>query len=581
MDTRTWSIPTSPRSPIKLVSHISLLKKFEGRKWNTDTQKEYASKLVKTEGFEGEGYSAEMAFSARDIVNRAPKTFGFVRADSKTPIIITSAGKRLIEGKQLDDLFLRQLLKWQYPSAKHSEQIYKERFLIKPFLETLRLIRELDGLSKLEIAIFAVPFIKYYEYEIIKKEVINYRRELSLLKGVERKKFQTQYHLNKMKKIYAEEISSGHLHLREAGGVEADILDYLKTKRRNTIDYADAAIRYFRMTNLFVISSHVYKLGISEDKVKIVDDILNTIPREPMSFDDEEKFFEYLEDPNTPKLLTDNPGGLKTQIHEMVQILKGLNDKSALDISSKLEKENDTAGLKMILADAERIILKIKQKRQIDILQSYSEYDDIQSVFDQLIARDSDIPDKPLFFEWNTWRALSMLDDGEIVGNLEQDIEGMPVRLALGGFPDIVCYYKDFVLVVEVTLTSGRRQYEAEQEPVSRHVGDVIKQLKEKGDMRNVFGLFLAPVINEASIAHFYTTRRIEVSYYGGKVKVIPLSIVEFRQMLEKAKQAGGVKSGHIQRFIENADEYADNSGNEQEWFKYIKDLSKDWVDAK
>jgi len=581
MDTRTWSIPTSPRSPIKLVSHILLLKKFEGKKWNTDTQKEYASKLVKTEGFEGEGYSAEMAFSARDIVNRAPKTFGFVRADSQTPILITSAGKRLIEGKQLDDLFLRQLLKWQYPSAKHSEQIYKERFLIKPFLETLRLIRELDGLSKLEIAIFAVPFIKYSDYEIIKKEIISYRQELSLLKGVERKKFQIQYHLDRMKNIYAEEISSGHLHLRETGGVEADILDYLKTKRRNTIDYADAAIRYFRMTNLFVISSHVYKLGISEDKVKIVDDILNTIPREPMSFDDEEKFLEYLEDPNTPKLLTDNPDGLKTQIHEMVQILKGLNDKSALDISSKLEKENDTAQLKMILADAEKIILKIKQKQQIDILQSYSQYDDIQSVFDQLIARDSDIPDRPLFFEWNMWRALSMLDDGEIIGNLEQDMEGKPVRLALGGFPDIVCYYKDFVLVVEVTLTSGRRQYEAEQEPVSRHVGDIIKQLKEKDDKRNVFGLFLAPVINEASIAHFYTTRRIEVSYYGGKVKVIPLSIVEFRQMLDKAKQAGGVKSEHIQRFIENADKYADTSTNEQEWFKHINSLSKNWIAQK
>lgn len=578
MDTRTWSIPTSPRSPTKLVGHVSLLKKFEGKKWNTDVQKQYAKELVDTEAFEGEGYLAEMAFSARDIINRAPKTLGFVRADSKTPILITPAGKKLIEDTKLNDLFLRQLLKWQYPSVKHDEHIYKERFLIKPFLETLRLIRELDGLSKMEIAMFAVPLIKYTEYNNTKEEIITYRKKLNKLKGVERKKFQLEYHLDRMRKIYAEELSSGDLHLREAGGATASMSDYLKTKRRNTIDYADAAIRYFRMTNLFVISSHVYKLGISEDKVKIVDDILRTIPREPAPFDDEEKFLSSFEDPELPQILTDDVAGLKTQIETILQILKKLNYAQVTDISHRFKSENSINGLKLILAEAENVAKQIKQKQQLDSLQDYSQYDDIQSVFDQLLGRDSDIPDKPLFFEWNIWRALSMLDDGDIVGNLEQDLEGKPVRLALGGFPDIVCYYRDFVLVVEVTLTSGRRQYEAEQEPVSRHVGDIIKELKEKGDNRKVYGLFLAPVINEASIAHFYTTRRIEVSYYGGKVKVIPLSVIEFRQMLGKARQAGGIKSKEIQKFIEDADVYADSSSNERDWFTHISNLSKNWI---
>ena len=75
-------------------------------------------------------------------------------------------------------------------------------------------------------------------------------------------------------------------------------------------------------------------------------------------------------------------------------------------------------------------------------------FDEIIEVFEKISDRkDLDIPDKPLFFEWNTWRALNMLDDGEIEGNLLSDTEGKPLSVAKVELPDMVCYYKAFGVI--------------------------------------------------------------------------------------------------------------------------------------
>src|SRR3989344_9106418 len=142
MSIKTWSIPTSPRNPYKLSDELMLLTKFEGKKWDKETQGLYAHKLGESEFYKGKIYAKEPDFSARDRINRSPKTFGFVRFDNGNKIKITPAGKQLIEKGNLSDLFLRQLLKWQYPSVKHGGESYAG-FQIRPFLEILRPAHEL------------------------------------------------------------------------------------------------------------------------------------------------------------------------------------------------------------------------------------------------------------------------------------------------------------------------------------------------------------------------------------------------------------------------------------------------------
>src|SRR3989344_4782948 len=175
---RTWSVPTSPRSPYKLPDELRLLRQFEGQKWNRETQRIFAEQLAKSDFFEGKIYQAEPDFSARDRINRSPKTFGFVRFDDQDKIRISEAGTQLIDDKQTEELFLRQLLKWQYPSPKHPSTLYPD-FKIKPFLEVLRLVYELEGLSKREIAIFCLPLTNFVRCEETKKRIQSYREQLN------------------------------------------------------------------------------------------------------------------------------------------------------------------------------------------------------------------------------------------------------------------------------------------------------------------------------------------------------------------------------------------------------------------
>lgn len=577
---KTWSVPTSPRSPYKLADELKLLSQFEGREWSREIQRAFAEKLGQSDFFEGSIYQREPDFSARDRINRSPKTFGFVRFDNDNKIEITEAGKQLISGVRTNDLFLRQLLKWQYPSPKHNKKSYLS-FKIKPFLEVLRLARELDGLTKKEIATFCVPFIDYGDYEKVKSEIENFRKTLDSLKGIEKKRFIIQAHINKFKEVYRSEIESGNFRLRQQGGVTTSAEAFIKTKVRNSIDYADAAIRYFRATGLFTLSSRTFRLTFIETKIDTVEKILKTTDREPSTFvDKESEFLNVLCDPNLPELPQDDKTILQKEMSLLLNKIKQQKVSPAVigKFIDRISTFLTVAQLKETQDELEKVLRETVEREQIQELQSYQLFGEIKEIFEKIADRkDIDIPDKPLFFEWNTWRALNMLDDGEIKGNLSLDTEGKPLYTALGGLPDIVCYYKNFVLVVEVTLTSGATQFTAEGESVPRHLGDIVKNLRAKGDNRPVFGIFIAPNLNQATIAHFYSLRRTEIEFYGGKAKIIPLNVETFQKMLDIAKEAGGVKAEQLYSFIKWADEQA-NTGNESIWYSSISQKATEWL---
>ena len=66
---------TSPRTPSKMIPEIQLLSEhFSGQKWNKQTQIAFIDLLVQSGFFEGSGSSKNKDFSARDRINRAPKS---------------------------------------------------------------------------------------------------------------------------------------------------------------------------------------------------------------------------------------------------------------------------------------------------------------------------------------------------------------------------------------------------------------------------------------------------------------------------------------------------------------------------
>ena len=110
---------TSPRTPSKMIPEIRLLHEcFEGKIWNKENQIKYTEELEKMDFFEG-STSKEKDFSARDRINRAPKSLGFV--DLNPEIALTEAGKEFVYGHRQQEIFLRQILKFQLPSPFHIE----------------------------------------------------------------------------------------------------------------------------------------------------------------------------------------------------------------------------------------------------------------------------------------------------------------------------------------------------------------------------------------------------------------------------------------------------------------------------
>lgn len=95
-------------------------------------------------------------------------------------------------------------------------------------------------------------------------------------------------------------------------------------------------------------------------------------------------------------------------------------------------------------------------KEEVKSIKQYKHYDDIQSVFSDIVAKR--YYDNPTMLKWNTWRAMTMLDGGNIKANLNFDDFGKPLSTAAGNMADIICDYGEFLVTVEVTMASGQRQ---------------------------------------------------------------------------------------------------------------------------
>ena len=555
IDSKVLFITTSPRTPEKMIPEIDLLSKnFEGKKWNTETQIAFMELLRNENFFNGSGNN-DPAFSARDRINRAPKALGFILLEPT--IKLTESGKTLISAKRKEEVFLRQLLKFQIPSPYHTPSEKAADFYVKPYLEILRLIYTLGTLKFDELMIFGLQLTDYREFDSIVKKIEKFRidREKTSKKYRE---FKYYAQMNELQEIYSSELAKGETSTRESNIATAK--KFLQTKASNMHDYADACIRYLRATGLVSISHIGRSLSILTEKKKDVEFILNNISREPVFIDDKAKYLDYLGNSELPKLLTDNKDSLLQKIKEENPTEQIQESVTIHELKEKLDD--------LIITKREKLI-----QSQIAEIKDYKKYDDIQTTFTQI--EENDIYDPSLILEWNVWRGMTMLDGGNIKANLKFDDFGNPMSSAQGNMADIVCDYETFGLTVEVTMASGQKQYEMEGEPVSRHLA---KFKKETG--KEAYCLFVAPTINEACIAHFYGLHNLNISYYGGKSVIVPLPLNVFKKMLEDSFKASYTPNPQqVKSFFEYSKSIASESHSEQEWYNKIVEKALNWLE--
>ncbi len=548
---------TSPRTPSKMIPEIKLLSEtFEGRKWDNQTQEQFIDELAKSDFFEGNGSPSNKAFSARDRINRAPKALGFV--DLSPSIALTDAGKELVYGKRPQEIFLRQLLKFQIPSPYHVETDGIEgTFCIKPYLEILRSIRELDYLTFDELKIYGLQLTDYRNFEEIKNKILQFRTGRTNYLG-RYKLYSDAMVTETVKEVYGQRIEDGNIKTRENSDDSLDT--FISTQKHNMNDYTDACFRYLRYTGLVSIAHAHRSISIAQDKVADVDYILSTVSRTPVYIDDVKKYKEYLFDSSTPVLYTDDKSSLILSVARLSG--EPAERLYKLDVNALKDKYDD-----IVAQQRDEMI-----HQQVDEIKSYSVYDDIMKTFSEITNRD--YYDAPLMLEYNTWRAMTMLDGGNIKGNFKFDDMGEPLSTAGGNMSDIECYYDDYSLSVEVTMQQGQRQYESEGEPVARHYGKL-----KKGSGKDTYCLFIAPSINPSTYAFFYGLNHVHIDYYGGKSKIIPLTLEQFMQLLKQSKYRGGQRSQkELRDFLDVIMMTCDRATDENDWGMEIQACVTTWL---
>ena len=554
IDSKVIFVTTSPRTPSKMIPEIELLNThFSGQSWNTDTQRAFMELLKEENFFNGEGAN-DPAFSARDRINRAPKSLGFVVLSPT--ISLTQSGIELVTSRRKEEIFLRQLLKFQIPSPYHKPTENSANFWVKPYLELFRLIRHFGSLKFDELMIFGLQLVDYRQFSNIVTKIDQFRVAKAQNDG-NYKRFRAKYLEAELKELYSVDISSGNTRTRETN--DASIAKFLKTKASNMRDYADACFRYLRATGLVNISHLGKSISIVPEKIQEVDYFLEHADREPCFVNNEGQYVAYLGNPQIPTLLTDDRELLEQKIRlEFPQI----------QIPETLTLQE----LKNVFADElenrkEKIITE-----QVSAIKDYRLFEEINTTFSQIL--NNSLYDNPLMLEWNTWRAMTMLDGGHIKANLKFDDFGNPMSTAQGNMADIICDYCDFGLTVEVTMQSGQRQYETEGEPVTRHLAKLKKETNKPA-----YCLFVAPNINNACIAHFYALHKMNISYYGGTSTIVPLPLNVFQKMVYDSYKASYVpEPRHVKRFFERSNEIVNECDNEKVWFEKITEEALNWL---
>lgn len=552
---------TSPRTPAKMIPEIRLLsERFTGEVWcgKNGVQAQFADALSKADFFEGSTSKSESTFSARDRITRAPKALGFV--DLSPEIALTDAGNAFVYGKRPQEVYLRQLLKFQLPSPFHREsKEIKGTFYVRPYLEIIRLVRELTYITFDELKIFAVQLTDYRKFDEIKTAILAFRKEKEKHKG-EYKRFVNDVWTEAVLTIHKDRIAAEKIKTRESK--EATLKNFIRTQKSNLRDYSDACFRYLRYTGLISIAHKNRTITIFEDKIKDVDFILSNVERNPVFVDDVERYKAYLFAANTPVLYTDN----KDNIIDVI-----------LRISDHTKRELLALNLEALKDMRDDIVAQHKENvihEQVAEIKSYAQYSEIIDTFNEIVS--DEYYDAPLMLEYNTWRAMTMLDGGTIKGNFSFDDMGQPLSTAAGNKPDIECDYSDYALSVEVTMQSGQRQYEAEGEPVARHYG-LLKKRTEK----ETYCLFIAPSINAATLAHFYGLNHFYIALYGGKSKIIPLELDQFMRLVENSyNYKAQPVPADVRRFLDLVIEQGNIATDENDWRERIQTCVDTWLAA-
>ncbi len=587
---KTWNIGnTTVRNPSRIRDGLAVLSAgFAGCQWTAEAEEEFFGALVEAGVYVLSG--APLAGTSAGQGGRkwasAFNQLGFARAWRRTGAVeITPVGQALLGAEsedEINEVFLRQLLKYHLPSAIEHDGKFAG-FDIAPFWLFLRIMAALAqsnerGLSKEEIGLFIVTTIRDGDDDRVLEEIRAYRAERDALVGrVAKGRYDGLRRRQKVESLYAAEakakygalerardtalstpegidspevlslldlvIATGKgsrtqraLRLRAAlldglrGGASQDDLwqlasdTWATTKGRSLFDYADTAVRYFALSGLFSIAGS--RVVLRENSLAFAEQLL----AQGESPYDEQHYLEEFYDPSLPILPSDDVSFLLAQYRSM---------RGRLGVSKSEDDGLEARELKRRLSEL-RSQLAERQENDFYLRQAES-LPDIERFFEEI--EDGSLLGgsayRPAFYEWNIWRCFLAVNEitcpiSETRG-FKIDEEIYPVHHAAGGQPDMMFRYRHGVLVVEATLSTGENQWAQEQEPVQRHVKSVMVSNPDV----HVVGIFVAPKIDMNTAINF----RRAMGWFGDagerRLDIIPVTTDQLRGLMRRFEHEG------------------------------------------
>jgi len=528
---KVWNLGnTTVRNPNRIEKGLQVFaQEFQGDLVGPEAEKRFARRLVEEGIVDSEGtYSDLLGRKWRSVlvklgfstnrqywIGNQRYTVGNLATDRPDLKLkgqgyeMTPVGRRLLEADTLSakqDIFLRQLLWHEIPSP--IEPGFPGGHM-KPFVFLLQVLQRLHrsgdaGLTKVEIGVFLQPFVDHTE------ESLN--SGLEKLLGYRKNREQR----NTDKIVF-----------------DSALLDNTARKMdvsHNTLtDYADTTFRYSMLTGLLTISSS--RLILREDALAIIESILTKEPH-----------FTAKQDPLTYLATFYAGAGLPTDdmifaLQEAGRLITSIGDYGKIPtigkewisaITNGQDRQKARYSLAEQLRDIKEEVFSKNQCNETAVNEILGYLDALES------KRPTDlvIADRPTYLEWTVWRAFLAIDHIVVtpIGRTRRfpvDDNLLPRHPAPGGGEDMLFEFDDYLLAVEVTLTTKLRQLVAEGEPVRRHV------VETKGTTnKEVYCVFIAPSIDNNTAETF----RIGVWYREDSedyVNIIPLTIGQFRRVVE------------------------------------------------
>ncbi|MBM3498791.1 MAG: AlwI family type II restriction endonuclease, partial [Armatimonadetes bacterium] len=266
-----------------------------------------------------------------------------------------------------------------------------------------------------------------------------------------------------------------------------------------------------------------------------------------MDYGNAESFLAYYGDPYAVELPWDRPESLAEHVRRRAEALRQLlaerrtrEPQLTLDIDPEAVLQSvEEAGYAELRDWNRRLEAGLIGEREREFVRHSARTEaaraEITAKFDEILAGGDD--DAARWLEVNTWRSLVALDGDHTVVRrfgLEEDLTPRSFAPGVGNTPDMEYYSPRLVLVPEVSLMSGVRQWTHEGAAVVDHVFRLIGDHGE--DARPVIGLFIAPTLHERTRWQFFVLNR--QSWRGEPVPVIPFEVGVWRDLLAHAYEA-------------------------------------------